>query len=330
MLGASTTDSDRADRQFVSSHDLEEVFANIPKWRIEHLLLSKPEGSSSSGMMRFHSLTVTSELFRGRVRALGSTPRGHFALGIDMAGAPGRHAGGRKLDADDALIGFDGAELDYVLPPGFLGLSFTMPYEVIEVALEERMGLSAGLTRFRSVRASKISHSDFPGWWQFFRRFTDTLHSNEISLAVPLLRPAFVESEIVDILVSIAGRHLVQENPKEASYWHHRRPVVRRAEEYMRANLSEPIMLHEICAAAKASERTVEYGFREMYGVGAKKFLQRLRLNRARRLFRTMGKQSLSIQDVAAASGFWHMGHFSTHYRHLFGETPSETVRSSQ
>jgi AraC family ethanolamine operon transcriptional activator len=35
-----------------------------------------------------------------------------------------------------------------------------------------------------------------------------------------------------------------------------------------------------------------------------------------------------TVQDVAAAWGFWHMGQFSADYRRLFCEHPSEALRS--
>ena len=34
-----------------------------------------------------------------------------------------------------------------------------------------------------------------------------------------------------------------------------------------------------------------------------------------------------SVQDAAAAYGFWHMSQFAVDYRELFGERPSETLK---
>ena len=98
----------------------------------------------------------------------------------------------------------------------------------------------------------------------------------------------------------------------------------------MRANLSEPLSLADICAAARASERTVEYAFKAIYGVGAKRYLKILRLNRVRRRLRDGAPGDRPIQEVAGDSGFWHMGHFSADYRAFFGETASETLRRSR
>ena len=97
------------------------------------------------------------------------------------------------------------------------------------------------------------------------------------------------------------------------------------ASRFMRANIGEPIMLHKICQAARASERTVEYAFRGFYGMGAKKYLKLLRLNRVRDELLRAGSYGAAIQDVAWRAGFWHMGRFSSDYRRLFGERPTDT-----
>ena len=34
-----------------------------------------------------------------------------------------------------------------------------------------------------------------------------------------------------------------------------------------------------------------------------------------------------SVQDAAAAYGFWHMSQFALDYRQMFGERPSETLK---
>ena len=94
----------------------------------------------------------------------------------------------------------------------------------------------------------------------------------------------------------------------------------------MRANIAEPITLHQICAAARASERTVEYAFRDVYRVGAKRFLKLLRLNHVHRQLRQADPGTAVIQAIAQQAGLWHMGHFSVDYRSLFGEPPSQTL----
>ena len=36
----------------------------------------------------------------------------------------------------------------------------------------------------------------------------------------------------------------------------------------------------------------------------------------------------VSVADVAASWGFWHLSHFAADYKAMFGELPSETLRA--
>jgi len=60
------------------------------------------------------------------------------------------------------------------------------------------------------------------------------------------------------------------------------------------------------------------------------RFLRALRLNGVRRELRAGRPLAGSVQDTAARWGFWHLGHFVTEYKQMFGELPSETLRRKQ
>ena len=70
---------------------------------------------------------------------------------------------------------------------------------------------------------------------------------------------------------------------------------------------------------------SINYAFREKYGLTVKRYLMVRRLNGFRGdLF--VARPDTSISEVAAQWGFWHMGHLGREYRSLFGETPGETL----
>lgn len=316
-------------RRVIRTAALEEVFANVPKWQIEHRQLSATEGISQSAMMIAGAVGLASNKFGARIQARGTAPQGQMSLAFDMAGRPDRRFGGRPLDRNDVLIGLDGAELDYATPAGFLGLALVIPVEPLAAALDRHALSGGGLARYRSVRICAAPRVQLAEVWRFMAQLTRLLHAEQL----PPLSTAvhgFLQAEIVDMAATLLRHHAGQDEPDPLCLWHHRRPIVRRAEEYMRANLGEPIMLHSICAAAKASERTVEYAFQDIYGMGAKKFLKILRLHEARRQLRAADPQRAVVQEIAQNVGFWHMGHFSHDYRSLFGEPPSETFARRQ
>lgn len=314
----------RWQRHVVSAFDLDQVFANMPKWQIQHEILSRPEGSSSCAMLLLDEVGVASNRLAGGVRTTGSTPAGQFALSLDIACPPGRQFGGRPLSAHDVLFGFSGAELDYLHPPGFNDLSMTLPGALVLEGLQERLGEPVDLARFQIARVGDAGRLTRPDLWRLFGSLAALLHGESEAprqpAALELLR-----AEILDAVGSLAGSYL--ERGGDQPPWHHRRPVALRAAEFMRANLGEAVTLANICVAARASERTVEYAFRDLYGIGAKRYLKILRLNQVRRRLRNLDPQDIVVQTIAQDAGFWHMGHFAADYRHLFGETPTQTLR---
>jgi AraC-like DNA-binding protein len=312
-------------RRLVSSASVDEVFANMPGLQIQHQVLSRPEGVSRSGSMQFPTMALTSNLISPRSRATGSIPRGHLVLAIDIAGVPGRQFGGSALDPDDALIGYDGAEFDYLNSAGFWGVSIMVNGREIEAALESRFGPGLTLAQYHHVHAWRLESRRSLLHWKLFKSIATLLQ--QAGPAPTAAAAMFASADITDVIASILGAHLQQDEVPRQPLWVHRRPVARRAEEFMHAHLQEPITLHQICTAARASERTVEYAFNELYGMGAKKFLRLLRLNRARRVLRSPEAKFVAIHEIAQSCGFWHMGHFSTNYRRLFGESPTQTLR---
>ena len=100
--------------------------------------------------------------------------------------------------------------------------------------------------------------------------------------------------------------------------------ALHRALAYIDAHEGEVLHVSDLCRASGASERTLRYAFQERFGVSPKAYLHAVRLNGVRRELRRGGK----VSDVANRWGFWHMGQFAADYRRLFGELPSQTLRS--
>lgn len=314
---------------FARTPDVERLLANVYKWQIESTVLSRPEGINQGGTLRLAALGVSSNYLTSAVRTRGAVPRGHISLGFDNGYRPGRRFAGHDLQGEDVVVGYDGAELDYLTPAGFRGLTFTLPGHLVAQALELRGAPPEALHGFSSIVSGRMDRAGFPAVRGLVDQMVDFLQSPHPG-GGPQAALSFLQAAIVDASAEVVAAIASRASEDRRAFWHHRRPVVRAAEEFMRANIGEPIMLHQICQAARASERTVEYAFRGFYGMGAKKYLKLLRLNRVRDELLRAGSYGAAIQDVAWRAGFWHMGRFSSDYRRLFGERPTDTRARSR
>ncbi|MGF6769604.1 AraC family ethanolamine operon transcriptional activator [Paraburkholderia sp. GAS199] len=107
-----------------------------------------------------------------------------------------------------------------------------------------------------------------------------------------------------------------------------RQSIVAEAREYLLANRDRAINVPELCERLHVSRRTLQYSFQDVLGMAPATYLRAIRLNGARRDLCDASRAARSVQDVAAAWGFWHLSQFATDYRKLFGVLPSETLKA--
>jgi AraC-like DNA-binding protein len=101
---------------------------------------------------------------------------------------------------------------------------------------------------------------------------------------------------------------------------------LKRAVDYIEANLGEPIGLPDIVAASGVPGRTLLKHFRDFRGTSPMRHLRQARFRTVHQALRRASHEE-GVMDIAATHGFTHMGRFSIEYRKLFGETPSDTLK---
>jgi AraC family transcriptional regulator len=95
---------------------------------------------------------------------------------------------------------------------------------------------------------------------------------------------------------------------------------LKRAIEYVAANLSEPISLADIAAASGLSRMHFAAQFRVATGLRPHEFLLRKRIEHAQMLLLT---SRMPLVEIALDAGFKTQAHFTTVFARLVGETPN-------
>ncbi|AUX79858.1 AraC family transcriptional regulator [Sinorhizobium sp. FG01] len=101
---------------------------------------------------------------------------------------------------------------------------------------------------------------------------------------------------------------------------------VKRAVDFMHANLDRPLSMTEIAEAAGIGVRSLQEGFKRFKGTTPISYLAQLRLQAVHRDLLKAG-QRVSVAEIARKWGFRHMGRFATEYRKCYGCPPSESLR---
>lgn len=103
--------------------------------------------------------------------------------------------------------------------------------------------------------------------------------------------------------------------------------IVKTAEDFAVSHAGDHLQVGDLCKAATASERSLQYAFKEVMGLTPVTYLIRLRLHRVRKALLAATHGSTTVSAEALNWGFWHFGEFSRAYRDCFGELPSDTLR---
>ncbi len=94
------------------------------------------------------------------------------------------------------------------------------------------------------------------------------------------------------------------------------------------AHMDGKINIASLAKQYYVSEGTLQNSFKSLFGFTPKNFLRKMKLNLVYRDLKQADTEHETVSNVARRWGFMHMGHFSNYYTELFGENPSETLKT--
>lgn len=94
---------------------------------------------------------------------------------------------------------------------------------------------------------------------------------------------------------------------------------------YICSTPPDELDLHSLARDRGITRQHVNRCFREVYAISVHEFVHLWHLNQVRRLLLEQDPP-MTITEAAYSCGFNHLGRFAAEYRHLFGETPSQTL----
>jgi AraC family transcriptional regulator, ethanolamine operon transcriptional activator len=267
------------------------------------------------------SVVVYQEGFTSHVRVRGLSPTGRLALCLPLRlgrrttywNAPPRRDGVPATMPGGLEAVFDSGEVHLILLLDLDLLRRTLPPELAS-RLED-----AGRDRF--VPTERTAVNSLSCW---LCEVLDNTARHPEALAYSTAVRAF-EDELLDRLartVQLEGPSRTRPNGSL------RRQGLDRALDFLRAaDDAASISVPELCAAAGVSQRTLEYAFRETFGITPLGFLRQRRFHSARHELLATHPAVTTVGDIAHRAGFLELGRFATTYRRLFGEVPSQTLR---
>jgi AraC-like DNA-binding protein len=105
------------------------------------------------------------------------------------------------------------------------------------------------------------------------------------------------------------------------------RAIMKRVGEWAADTPEEHLNLLELSQVAGVSLRQLQHAFKTYTGMAPTQWLRLRRLNSARRELLSSTPTQTTVAEVAMHWSFWHLGRFSSSYRALFKELPSDTLK---
>jgi len=194
--------------------------------------------------------------------------------------------------------------------------------------------LRAGLSRiaphlpidglaFEQVVRSGASAATFGGLASLIRRTAERYEapSTMPPTVVNALRDQSVSTFLLDLPHTESSALLRLTDPVPSR-------TLRRALQFIDDHANTPCSVTAMAATLDVSVRNLEKSFRKELGCTPRKYLQRVRLQRAHdELRRARPGDGTTVTEIAMRCGFGHVGRFAMLYRRVYGVAPSLELR---
>ncbi|MBI3148396.1 MAG: helix-turn-helix domain-containing protein [Betaproteobacteria bacterium] len=304
-----------ADEQAACLRDWDQVYEQLTPGQFEGRFME----------IWFRGIQLFREVTNRSVYEAGLMREGERVLGVPVMLQGKGYFCGRPIAPDSIMTMRGGDELDFRAPEHFDIVAVAVPESVLtQYARDiEQRDIEGELKSVSVVRAGKAQVDEF-------RAFLLTVLES-VSRTPSMLKFSAMQKGLEHALLSSVMKAVgpSEDAGRIASPPTVRHTIVSRAQEYMRQHVEEPLTVEDLCRSLKVSRRTLQYSFQEVLQLNPVSYLRAMRLNGARRMLKSADPGRESVQDIAARWGFWHLSHFATDYRRMFGELPSETLRGA-
>ncbi len=305
------------------SDDAHDLACSLQHWKQRYVQLSPGRFTGDIEEVWFGNVQIFRERTNQIVHEAGMAWEGSRTFGIPVETEGEGWYCGEVFDRNSMLTLKDGDALDFRTPRKLDVLAVTTDMQVFSdyAARVEGRDIEAEIGRRRVICQAPEKAEELRS---FLLTALDTVKAAPHLLEHAAMRKALEQAIFGSLLAAIGNG---TEPPRPPSTSETRRQIVNRARDYMRQHVEEPITMADLCAELNVSRRTLQYSFQDVLDLNPVGFLRAMRLNGVRRALR-QADEHVSVADVAASWGFWHLSHFAADYKAMFGELPSETLRA--
>ena len=278
--------------------DFDQFCENAVEWDLDYRQIEPGRFDSELLMAGSSRIQFVRARLGKRIIQKGAPPAGMRSFGLLVARNIQIFWRGRRVTEDDLFVFPVGGELESVTQNDF---------DVVVVSLTEHAIASTCQSLAlpdldKLLNGNEVFRIDPEDMQQLRRSVLSTssgLATNAGLVTVDGL--GLVADELSRMLVLALSRGQESREPKRSR---RRTQALKLVDAYLAEHTTQPPRLEDLCRVANASERTLEYAFREHYGLTPKAFIIGLRLNAARKALLLANPSKASLTSYASKASF--------------------------
>lgn len=304
--------------------DADDHAAGLQHWHQDYEQLSTGAFRGELDEAWFGNVQVFRERTNQVVHETGLAWEGSRTIGVPVTLDGEGLFGGATFDENSIITLGEGNDLDFRTPRALDIIAVTVDANALKefgetvwhLDLEDKIPCPGVLACAPQVPARLRD---------FLTLLLASIKSSPKMLNYPQIRKGMEQEIYNNIVLAVADTSTTADPAISPS----RKAVVDRVREYILAHREEPVTVADLCAVLNVSRRTLQYSFQAVLNVNPVAYLRAIRLNGTRRALRAAADDPhATVADIAARWGFWHLSHFASDYKLMFGELPSQTLRS--
>lgn len=307
------------------SRDIDEQANSLDGWNQTYEQLSAGAFLGCTVDLCFNGIQLFRETTHQHLYQTGSPRPGCDVLAVPIAMEGRAVFSGQTVDCNHCMILRADDSLDFCSPRYCDLVTIVLPPELLQKYVIQ----VADLDLLRVLQGSGVRSPNpfvISAWRTFLLNVLDSICTAPHQLQHTNLRHALAQDLLWNLITVLES---LQSAPRPLVLTPSRRQVVERAKAYFEEHIEEPVTVTDLCVALNVSRRTLQYSFQDVLDINPVRYLKVIRLNHARRDLRANCSAEITVGDIAAKWGFWHLGRFSSEYRQMFGELPSVTLKNS-
>ena len=289
-------------------NDLDQMIEVIQGWDLNFRLIEPGGFTGFVTQLISADALISYARFGHGLHQMGSTPPGYRTYVIPGRECLGFWWRGNQVTYNDLLIFPDSNELHSVSRNDFEVFTVSLQQDYIE-RLSENLGIS-------TYQAGEVIPLEL-------NRMAEL---RELAYQIMgLSSNSRIDNAIQDLAQGLLTCH-ARYTTKKPVHSRKRDLAIERIVDYLNSNPATASNVDRLCQIARVSERTLQYAFRERFGIPPNTFIKRWKLNSARHMLIRSNPSTQTIAEVCTQVGFQHPSLFAQDYKYLFAELPSQTL----